>query len=55
MAFTAQLEYLFHITCDSCKYYWTYASMTKSFNIEKKSYHCPNCGEKSKIILQDEI
>ena len=55
MAFAAHLEYLFHITCDSCKYYWTYASMTKSFNIEKKSYHCPNCGKKSKITLQDEI
>ena len=55
MAFVAHLEYLFHITCDNCKYYWTYASMKKSYNIEKKSYHCPNCGERGKVILQDEI
>ena len=34
MSFTAHLEYLFHITCSECKYYWTYAAMQKNFNIE---------------------
>ena len=55
MAFVAHLEYLFHITCSNCKFYWTYASMSKSLNVDKRSYHCPNCGQKDKVILQDEI
>ncbi len=55
MGFVAHLEYIFHITCSNCNYYWTYASMEKSFTIEKKSYYCPNCGEKGKIVLQNEI
>ena len=55
MSFTAHLEYLFHITCSECKFYWTYAAMQKNFNIEKKDYHCPNCGLKGKIKLEDEV
>ena len=55
MSFTAHLEYLFHITCSECKFYWTYAAMQKNFNIEKKDYHCPNCGHKGKINLEDEV
>lgn len=55
MSFSAHLEYLFHITCSECKFYWTYAAMQKNFNIEKRTYHCPNCGHKGKIKLQDEI
>ena len=55
MSFTAHLEYLFHITCSECKYYWTYAAMQKNFNIEKRQYHCPNCGHKGKIKLEAEI
>ena len=53
--FTAHVEYLFHITCKECKFYWTYASMQKNFDIEKRSYTCPNCGEKGKIELADEV
>ena len=55
MAFVAHLEYIFHITCENCKFYWTYASMTKSYDIEKSVYHCPNCGEKNKVVLHDEV
>ena len=55
MSFTAHLEYLFHITCSECKFYWTYAAMQKNFNIEKREYHCPNCGHKGKIKLENEI
>ncbi len=55
MVFIGHLEYIFHITCDNCKFYWTYATMSKSFDIEKRSYYCPNCGSKNKIQLQDEV
>lgn len=55
MSFTAHLEYLFHITCSECKFYWTYASMTKNFDIERRDFHCPNCGQKNRIKLEGEV
>jgi Zn finger protein HypA/HybF involved in hydrogenase expression len=55
MTFVGHLEYIFHITCSECKFYWTYATMEKSYNIEKREYYCPNCGIKKYIILQNEI
>ena len=33
MSFTAHLEYIFHITCSNCKFYFTYAVMQKKFKI----------------------
>ena len=54
MTFTAHLEYLFHITCANCKFYWTYASMQKQFDIEKGYFYCPKCGQKNRIELQGE-
>ncbi|MEM6587401.1 MAG: hypothetical protein AAF641_03055 [Pseudomonadota bacterium] len=55
MAFTAHVEYLYHITCKTCGFYWTYASMEKNFEIGKREYSCPACAEKGKIELQDEV
>ena len=55
MSFTAHLEYLFHITCSECKFYWTYASMIKNFDIERRDFHCPNCGQKNRIKLEGEV
>ena len=55
MSFTAHLEYLFHITCDECKFYWTYAAMEKRFDITRRKYNCPNCGHKDTIKLNDEV
>ena len=55
MTFSAHLEYLFHITCDECKFYWTYAAMEKKFDITKRKYNCPNCGHKDTIKLNDEV
>ncbi|MBC6442493.1 MAG: hypothetical protein GDA53_05085 [Rhodobacteraceae bacterium] len=55
MSFTAHAEYLFHITCENCKFYWTYASMQKAFDIRKGDYICPNCGVKGRIDLADEV
>ena len=28
---------------------------TRKYNIEKRQYHCPNCGHKGKIKLEAEI
>ena len=55
MSFSAHLEYLFHITCSECQFYWTYASMEKRVDIEKKDLHCPNCGRKNPVKLEDEV
>ena len=55
VGFSAHLEYLFHITCTECGFYWTYAAMQKGFDIEKRAYSCPNCGAKGKIALEDEV
>jgi hypothetical protein len=55
MTFMAHLEYLFHLTCEECKFYWTYASMEKSFDITKNQFNCPNCGCKGKVELQAEL
>ncbi|MEM7438594.1 MAG: hypothetical protein AAF393_03275 [Pseudomonadota bacterium] len=55
MSFTAHVEYLFHITCENCKFYWTYASMQKDFDMGKRAYTCPNCGEKGNVKVADEV
>ena len=55
MSFSAHLEYLFHITCSDCKFYWTYASMEKNFHIEEKVFYCPNCGQQNRINMEAEV
>ena len=55
MSFYAHIEYLFHITCSDCKFYWTYASMEKNFITKKRDFHSPNCGQKNRIRLEDDI
>ena len=29
--------------------------MEKNFDIQSKDFHCPNCGEKTRVKLEDEI
>lgn len=55
MSFKAHLEYIYHITCNQCKGYFTYAVMQKNFKIDRGKYWCPKCGQGGKIELQDEI
>ena len=55
MSFTAHLEYIFHITCSNCKFYFTYAVMQKKFKIDRANWYCPKCGQKGQIKLQDEV
>ncbi|MEM1236664.1 MAG: hypothetical protein AAGI10_06825 [Pseudomonadota bacterium] len=54
-SFSAHVEYLFHITCEECGFYWTYASMDKDFDIEGGSYSCPLCAQKGGVKLRDVI
>jgi len=51
--FESHLEYIFHNTCSLCKYYWTYASMDPKFQIDRGEYHCPNCGARGSVHLED--
>ena len=55
MSFKAHLEYIYHITCNHCKGYFTYAVMKKKFKIDRGKYWCPKCGQSGKIELQDEV
>ncbi len=55
MNFSCHLEFIFHLTCKSCKFYWTYATMEKNFQIEKFKFFCPNCGEKGTINYEGKL
>lgn len=51
--FKAHLEYIYHITCEVCKNYFTYATMEEKFPIDKGIWYCPKCGEKGLVKLKD--
>jgi len=55
MSFTAHLEYIFHITCNNCKAYFTWAVMNKNFKIDRGQYYCPKCGKKGSVELEKEV
>ncbi|MEM1234397.1 MAG: hypothetical protein AAGH70_09740 [Pseudomonadota bacterium] len=55
VGFSAHLEYLYHITCKECGFYWTYASMERGFDMGRRAYTCPSCGHKGRIDLQDAV
>jgi Zn finger protein HypA/HybF involved in hydrogenase expression len=45
--FTHHKEIIWHITCDQCKFYWTYATMEEQFKITVLQLVCPQCGIES--------
>ena len=53
--FKAHLEYIYHITCNSCKNYFTYATMNEKECIDKGIWYCPRCGVKGSIEIEKEI
>lgn len=55
MNFSYQIEYIYHLTCKNCKFYWTYATMEQNFKIEKLNFFCPNCGVKGISIHEKEL
>ena len=53
--FKAHLEYIYHITCQSCKSYFTYATMNKKECIDRGHWYCPRCGLKGVIEIEPSI
>ena len=53
--FRAHCEYIWHITCAHCKFYWTMAVMKKGFKPDRGDYSCPRCHRKGRIEVDDEI
>ena len=50
--FTAVKETIWHLTCNSCKNWFTYATMEKVV-IERFNFHCPHCGKKGAVTKQE--
>lgn len=48
----AQKEIIWHLTCEKCKGYWSYATMEQRYCIDRGYKHCPHCGEKSDVKVQ---
>ena len=55
MTFSAHLEYIFHITWQSCKCYFTYAVMQKKFRMDRGEWFCPRCGQKGSVKVEEEV
>ena len=53
MVFRSHLEYINHITCNSCNHYWTYSSMDPKFQISRGEYYCPSCGVQGAVQEED--
>jgi len=46
--FKAVKEIIWHLTCSSCKGYFTFATMEDKYCIDRGTFHCPHCGTKAK-------
>ena len=46
--FKAVKEIIWHLTCGSCKGYFTFATMEDKYCIDRSVFHCPHCGNKAK-------
>ena len=51
--FKSHLEFINHITCSSCKHYWTFATMEPKFEISRGEWFCPNCGQRGAVHQED--
>lgn len=54
MMFKAHCEYIWHITCNKCSFYWTMAVMKKGFKPDRGDYSCPMCHHKGRIEVDEE-
>lgn len=48
---TAQKEIIWHLTCNHCKYHWSYATMNDDYRINRGELHCPCCGKKCNVEI----
>ena len=55
MTFSAHIEYIYHITCNVCKSYFTYATMNKRECVDRGHWYCPRCGQKGSVKVEDEV
>ena len=50
----ASRETIWHLTCGSCHYYWTYPTMDAAETVEGKTLHCPLCGARAEVEREGE-
>lgn len=51
MTIRAIKEIIWHLTCNNCKYTWSYPTMEDKFCIERGNMHCPQCGRKETVAV----
>lgn len=51
----AQKEIIWHLTCTSCKYYWSFPTMNENYKIEVGQIYCPGCGMKCCVEIDKQI
>lgn len=55
MAFQGSKEIIWHITCSSCKFYFTLPTMEEKYRIDRGSFYCPSCGKNQSVkIIKEE-
>lgn len=51
MSFRAVKETIWHLTCNKCKNWFTYATM-EHMKIDRYTFHCPHCGHKGGVQIE---
>lgn len=51
--FKAVREFVWTITCLTCKFNWSYTTKDEKFRIDRGVYTCPKCGAKSRINIEE--
>lgn len=47
--FKAVKEIIWHLTCQKCNNWFTYATMEDKLRIDRYQFHCPHCGTKGNV------
>ena len=47
--FKAVKEIIWHLTCQQCNNWFTYATMEDKLCIDRYQFHCPHCGSKGNV------
>ena len=51
--FTATKEIIWHLVCNSCKNWFTYATMEEGYKIDRGDIYCPRCGRKGRAFVEE--
>ena len=49
--FRAVKEIIWHLTCQNCSNWFTYATMEEKLCIERMNFFCPHCSKKGQIMV----